>query len=128
MLMRALPPRARLLALLVILSNLAGNALLSKGMRGGELPWALLQPFTIAGIALLILWTVARASLLSWADLSYVLPLTAVGYVLTAVVGAAFLGEHVTPIRWAATFLIVAGIVLAGLTPARTTGPEKDRP
>ena len=123
--MRGLPLRARLLAVVVILSNLAGNALLSAGLHGKELPWALLSPFAIAGIALLILWTVTRATLLSWADLSYVLPITAVGYVLTAVVGALFLHENVTPVRWAATILIVAGIALAGLTPAKTTGDNQ---
>jgi drug/metabolite transporter (DMT)-like permease len=64
--------------------------------------------------------------LLSWADLSFVLPVTAVGYVLTTAVGVWLLNEHVTLSRWAATGLIVLGTVLAGSTRAKTT-PERTR-
>ncbi len=121
--MRALPAKAQLLTAVVVLSNLAGNTLLSYGMHGSAGLEAFLRPATIGGIALLILWTLTRATLLSWADLSYVLPVTAIGYVLTAVTGAVFLGEHVSALRWTATLLIVAGIILAGTTPANTTRP-----
>ena len=120
--MLRLPPRARLLTLAVIMSNVAGNALLSAGMKaGGSYMSAALNPAVIAGIALLILWTLARMALLSWADLSYVLPVTALGYVLTAGVSAVFLHEHVSPTRWAASGLIFAGVALAGATAPRTT-------
>jgi len=40
-------------------------------------------------------------ALLSWADLSYVLPVTSVGYVLAALAGRLFLSEQVSPARWA---------------------------
>lgn len=119
--MRAVPAKVHLLTAVVIVSNLAGNTLLSHGMHGNSGLDAFLRPATVAGILLLIFWTLIRATLLSWADLSYVLPVTAMGYVLTAVTGAVFLGEKVSGLRWAATLLIVAGIVLAGTTSPRTT-------
>ena len=39
---------------------------------------AIFNPWVLVGIALLILWTLSRMALLSWADLSYVLPVTSV--------------------------------------------------
>ena len=118
--MKGFPRRAQLLTLLVVVTNVAGNALLSAGVKqAATLP-------VIAGVALLALWTVSRTTLLSWADLSFVLPVTAVGYVLTTAVGVWFLNENVTVGRWAATGLIVAGTVLAGSTRPKTT-PERAR-
>ena len=120
--MRRLPPRAQALTVVVILTNVAGNALLSAGMKGvGSIVDAALNPYVLLGVVLLILWTLSRTALLSWADLSYVLPVTAAGYILTAVVGAAILGETVSLQRWGATILICAGIALAGTTQPKTT-------
>lgn len=97
----------------VVLTNVAGNLLLGMGMKS---PAGLLSPFVFAGVALLILWTLSRMTLLSWADLSYVLPVTAAGYPLSAFAGKVFLGEQITPERWIGTALIVAGTLLVGFT------------
>ena len=43
---------------------------------------AMLDPFVALGIAMLILSLLTRLALLSLADLSFVLPVTAIGYVL----------------------------------------------
>ena len=69
----------------------------------------------MAGITLLILWLLSRMALLSWADLSYVLPVTSFGYAASALIGHFFLNEHITPHRWAGTLLIVAGTILVGM-------------
>ncbi|MBI3210928.1 MAG: hypothetical protein HYZ37_18750 [Candidatus Solibacter usitatus] len=98
---------------LVVFSNVIGNLCLSLGMKT---PAGMFSPWIAAGIALLILWTLSRMTLLSWADLSYVLPVTAVGYPLSAFAGKFFLGEQITPQRWAGTALILAGMALVGLT------------
>jgi uncharacterized membrane protein len=74
----------------------------------------------VVGIALLIAWALMRIRLLGLADLSFVLPVTAIGYVLNAVVGAVWLGEHVSAQRWAGTLLIMAGAALTSMTEART--------
>ncbi len=106
----------------VIALNAAGNFALSVGMKraaagAGPVP-ALLEPAAIAGIFLLIAWMLLRLRLLQIADLSFVLPITAVGYILNAAMGAAFLGEHVSLTRWAGAVLITGGAALTSLTPA----------
>ncbi len=73
------------------------------------------SPYVLLGITLLILWLLSRMALLSWADLSYVLPVTSLGYVASALIGRFFLGEQISPVRWGGTLLIVAGTVLVGL-------------
>ena len=61
---------------------------------------------------LLIVWQLSRMALLSWADLSYVLPVTSVGYVLVALIGKVLLHEAITGRRWAGIVLIMAGVAL----------------
>jgi len=83
-------------------------------MRGSDASvlGSLLNPWVLAGIALLIIWTLARMALLSWADLSFVLTVTSVGFVLSAVAGQFVLGEHVSGLRWLGSLLIVGGAAL----------------
>ena len=54
--------------------------------------------------------------LLSLADLSFVLPVTAVGYVIAAFLGKVVLNETVTNRRWLGTIFIFIGAVLVGST------------
>jgi uncharacterized membrane protein len=127
--------KTRVLTAIVILANVLGNFSMSWGLKRRTAPLgaspldyfsALLEPWVLAGIALLVLWLLARMALLSWADLSYVLPVTAIGYVLTAVMGKVFLAEHVSATRWLGTLLIFAGVALVGATSVRTTAePER---
>lgn len=124
--MNRFPLRAQALTALVVISNVAGNTLLSAEVkRASSTLSLLLNPLFLAGVGLLAFWTVSRTTLMSWADLSYVLPVTALGYVLTTAAGAWFLGEQVSMTRWAASVLIVAGTVLAGTTDPKTTS-ERD--
>lgn len=124
--------KTRLVALIVILSNVLGNTALTWGMKqrpGFTLtPAAMLQaifsPWVGLGIVLLILWLLSRMALLSWADLSYVLPVTSVGYVLSAVSGRVVFAEHITWQRWMGTLLIFGGMMLVGSTRPNTTGKE----
>ena len=51
-------------------------------------------------------------TLLSWGELSLILPLTALGYLVSGVFAHYFLMEHVSPLRWAGTLLIVVGVFL----------------
>ncbi len=117
--------KTRIVAAVVILSNVLGNSSLSRGLHGhGPTPGSgllaylsvFLDPWVFAGVALLVLWMLSRMALLSWADLSYVLPVTAAGYVLTAVAGHFLLGERLSAPRWAGTALIVAGVALVNAT------------
>ena len=112
-------------ATIVVLSNVFGNFFMKRGMPA-ELPTplayitVLFQPWVSLGVVLLILWMLSRMALLSWADLSYVLPVTSVGYVLVALVGRVLLNEQITSKRWAGIVLIMAGVALVsgGSAPA----------
>lgn len=105
--------RTAILTLVTVLASVTGNLLLGLGMKS---PAGMLSPFVFAGVALLILWTLCRMALLSRADLSFVLPVTAIGYPLSTLAGSLFLNEQITPHRMAGTVLILAGTVLVGLT------------
>jgi uncharacterized membrane protein len=117
-------------AAVVVFSNVFGNFFLKRGMPA-DLPTplsyitALFQPWAALGVALLILWLMSRMTLLSWADLSYVLPVTSVGYVLVALASKFFLNEEITLRRWAGIALIMAGVTLVSLA---TTPRTEDTP
>jgi drug/metabolite transporter (DMT)-like permease len=65
-------------------------------------------------------------ALLSRADLSFVLPVTASSYVLVALLGHFFLHDHISWQRWLGILLISGGVILAEITPSRTTkGPPE---
>lgn len=117
------------LAFAVILFNATGNLSLAWGMKHvGEAVSlnplgymrAMLNPYVALGIVLLCLWLLTRMALLSWADLSFVLPITGVGYVLAALLGTLFLKESITHIHWLGTLLIFAGTAMVGSTKERT--------
>ena len=81
-----------------------GNLALTIGMKHRVLdsPWdyltAIFSPYVPLGIVLLIVWLLSRMALLSWADLSYVLPLTAAGYIITAAIGRFVLNEQISAV------------------------------
>ena len=115
-------------ATVVVLTNAFGDYFLKRGMSvapeiRAPLGYiaAIFQPWVAAGVALLILWQLSRMTLLSWADLSYVLPVTSIGYVLVALLGRVLLNEQITPVRWAGIVLIMAGVgLVSGATPPQT--------
>ena len=118
-----------LLAFAVVMFNAVGNLSLAWGMKHSAEPVglnpldylrAMLSPFVAAGIALLILWLLTRMALMSWADLTFALPLTGLGYVLAAVFGRVFLNESVSAKHWIGTLLIFAGVAVVGTTTHQT--------
>ena len=131
-----LASKTRLLTVTVVLSNAIGNGALNWGMKHSPplfsfSPLALLRllftPWVSLGVVLLIVWMLSRMALLSWADLSFVLPVTSLGYLLSVGIGRYVFDERVTPARWAGAALIAAGIVLVGTTRFRTTGTVADK-
>ena len=122
-----------ILTALVVFTQAFGNFALSWGMKHqsqdlGISPVgyveAIFTPWVAIGVALLIVWLLTRMMLLSWADLSFVLPVTSIGYVLSAVIGKLFFFEQISWSRWLGVSLIVAGTVLVGLTRPGTTQQE----
>lgn len=132
--LKALQLKTRIFTAIVVLTNVLGNSFLSRGMQSvGELltlsplPYirALFNPWVAVGVSLLIVWLLSHMALLSWADLSYVLPVTSIAYVLVALVGRFLLHEQVSLTRWVGVTLIMAGVALVGHTVPRTTGAHK---
>jgi uncharacterized membrane protein len=134
---RRLHRKSAIFAVLAVVASVGGNFLLSRGMHevgrtvsASPLDYltALLNPSVAGGVALLAIWLLAQLSLLSWADLSYVLPITATAYAMTAVVGWMAFDESISPQRWAGVALITTGAVLVGWTSPRTAPPEETTP
>jgi drug/metabolite transporter (DMT)-like permease len=97
----------------------AGDSMLSHGMKQtGNISvhhlqgvvFAVLNPWVAVGILLLLAFFATYMTALSWADLTYVLPATSLGYVILALVARFVLHEHVSPLRWLGIVLITGGV------------------
>jgi drug/metabolite transporter (DMT)-like permease len=124
-----------LFTVIVVLSNAFGDFFMKRGIPESarlsnplEYLAVLFQPWVALGVLLLVLWQLCRMALLSWADLSYVLPVTSVGYVVVALIGRFLLNEEITVKRWAGIVLIMAGVALVGSATAVSTVHRKDTP
>jgi drug/metabolite transporter (DMT)-like permease len=107
----------------------AGDSMLSHGMKQtGNISLhhlqgiilAVLNPWVAVGIVLLLAFFAAYMNALSWADLTYVLPATSLGYVLLALVAKFALHEEVSPLRWVGIALISGGVGFVAGGPALT--------
>jgi drug/metabolite transporter (DMT)-like permease len=104
-----------------------GDVSLGRGMKAfgavtlvslPSLLTALLNPWVVLGILLLIGFFVTYLTALSWADLTFVLPATAISYIVMVLLAKFFLHEHVTVWRWLGVALITIGVGFVA------TGPE----
>lgn len=77
-------------------------------------------PWIAAGIALLIGFFASYLTALSWADLTFVLPATAFGNVIVALLSRFWLHESISPARWAGIALITLGVGFVAQGPSRT--------
>jgi drug/metabolite transporter (DMT)-like permease len=109
-----------------------GDASLSRGMT--KLPAisiahpvtlisAVFTPWIATGIALLIGYFASYLTALSWADLTYVMPATALGNVFVALLAHFWLHESISPLRWIGIVLITVGVGFVAQGPASTTPP-----
>jgi drug/metabolite transporter (DMT)-like permease len=73
------------------------------------------NPYIFGGVILLGIFFFLYLAALSWADISFVLPLTALSYIFVALLAKFFLREDVSWYRWAGTLIIVIGITLVAL-------------
>jgi drug/metabolite transporter (DMT)-like permease len=110
----------------------AGDSMLSHGMKQvGSISlhhlqgviFAVLNPWVGVGILLLLAFFATYMTALSWADLTYVLPATSLGYVLLALVAKFLLHEQVSPLRWLGIALITGGVGFIAGGPALTAHP-----
>jgi len=115
-----------LLFSLVVGSSL-GEILSAKGMRKvGDVsfrPKALARalgrmirsPYLFGGLACLAVAFFSFISLLSYADLSFVAPLTAVSYITNTMGARFFLNERISRSRWMGTTLVALGVAVISL-------------
>jgi drug/metabolite transporter (DMT)-like permease len=89
---------------------------------------AVLNPSVALGILLLLGFFASYMTALSWADLTYVLPATSLGYVLLTLIAKFYLHEQVTTSRWIGIALISAGVGFVTQGPALTHHPAKAQP
>ena len=116
--------------IIAIVAQAFGDVLLTRGMKaisspelsGGGLSESISQilhvalqamqsPMVWGGTLLLIVFFALYSAALSWADLSFVLPATAFGYVLNVAAGYYFLNESVSNRRWGGAVIITLGVL-----------------
>ena len=113
---------------LIVVADSAGDVLLTKGMRQvGEVSsfaprelWgiarrALRNHHFLASLLCMALHFVGFVAILSWADLSFVFPATALVYVVTTLASKFILRETISGHRWAGTALVCLGVGLVSL-------------
>jgi drug/metabolite transporter (DMT)-like permease len=112
-----------------------GDACLSQGMKHmpaialahpGSLVAAVFTPWIALGIALLIGFFASYLTALSWADLTFVLPATAFGYVIIALLSRFWLNESISLERWAGILLITLGVGFVAQGPSLTQHPAPE--
>ena len=110
---------------LILLATLAvsvGETLLAKGMKQTNQSSpelfaqlrAVMNPAVIFGTLLMAAYFILYMLALKRADLSFVLPFTAISYLLGAVLAKYYLHETVTPSRWIGALIIMLGVVVVG--------------
>lgn len=130
-------PTARQILNLAVVTVTAscGDTFLARGMKSvgpvsihhlGELVHAILTPWVGAGIILLVGFFASYLTALSWADLTYVLPATSIGYVIMELLGHFWLHESVSPGRWLGILFITAGVGFVARGPSCTDTGETE--
>jgi drug/metabolite transporter (DMT)-like permease len=130
---RKLRLKTLIMVFVMMVCATTGDSLLKRGMSDiGPVTLThagLFQAFRAAmtsttvwlAILFLIGFMLSNMTVLSWADYSYVMPASAIGYVAVTFVGMTLLGETVSPRRWIGVVLICAGVFLVGQTKPSTS-------
>lgn len=117
--------RTLLFLAIVVLAGTGGEIAVTHAMKQiGEVtsftPRAILRVIGRAfrlgwmwfGFGLMAVAFFSLLALLSWENVSFVIPATALSYAAGAVGARFFLGERINPLRWAGVLLVCAGVAL----------------
>ncbi len=114
--------KVMLIMLVSVTAVSLGEAMLAKGMKqtvDGTFAVAarsiLTNVYVVGGMLLMMVYFGMYMYALKLADLSFVLPLTALSYILGALLAKYFLHEDVNPAKWIGTLVITLGVVIIGL-------------
>lgn len=131
----SLSPHQYLILGLVSICAPLGDTFLARGMtqmpsislsHPGALITAVFTPWIAAGIVLLIGFFASYLTALSWADLTFVLPATAFGNVIVALLSRFWLHEAISLERWAGIVLITVGVGFVAQGPSLTERPAPE--
>lgn len=123
----AVSPHLLQVLVMVVFATLCvsvGETILSVGMKQVEtsgksgmafLGAALTNRSVVGGTLLMMAYFGLYAKALGMADISFVLPITALSYLFVAFMAHFWLRENVTPTRWAGTLLIFVGVAVVAL-------------
>ncbi|HXX75377.1 MAG TPA: hypothetical protein VEI50_09625 [Nitrospiraceae bacterium] len=117
-----------LMIAIIVLADAAADVFLTKGMRQiGEVTSfaprelltvalrALSNHHVLASMLFMTLHLTGFLIVLSWADLSFVFPATAMVYVVGTLGAKFILGETISAHRWAGTMLVCLGVGLVAI-------------
>jgi drug/metabolite transporter (DMT)-like permease len=117
-----------LMIAIVVLGGSAGDVFITKGMKQiGEISTINLRELLrialravsnkdfLIGIFFMACSFFAFLAVLSWADLSFVLPTTSLSFVITTIGAKFILDERISRIRLAGTLLVCVGVALISL-------------
>ena len=123
------------LLVLIIFGSTFGDVYVAKGMkqigeisvsRWRDLILAPFNPWVALGVVLLIMFYVSYLASLSWADLSYIMPATTFGYVLTALAAHFMLHEAIPLTRWIGIIMITVGVGFIARGGSLTVAPTPE--
>jgi len=113
----------------IVVSGTGGELCVSRAMKSiGEVhdfrPSALIRfvlramrlPWMWAGIAMMALGFFSLLAILSFREVSFVVPVSALSYMVGAVGAKLFLGERITPNRWLGIAIVAIGVTLVCLS------------
>lgn len=110
------------ITLLAVVAVSVGETLLTKGMKqtGDGVWWrvglsAITNRYVTIGTLLMAIYFGLYMMALKLAPLSFVLPLTAVSFLLGGLLAKFYLHEEVGPLKWLGYLVIMVGVVLVGL-------------
>ena len=112
----------------IVLAGSTGDVFITKGMKQvGEISTLSLRGlariargiatngYFAAGILCMAASFFAFLAVLSRADLSFVIPMTSLSFVITTLGARFFLNEHVSRLRWIGTLFVCLGVALISL-------------
>jgi drug/metabolite transporter (DMT)-like permease len=132
-------PKLVIILVIGLIFEAVGVVFLSKGLKQiGEasqitvaevtrlIGRGITNPNILLGVAFEAAFFGTLLYLMSRGDVSFVWPLTSLGFVLTTIAAKFILHEHVSGLRWGGVFLIVAGAAL--ITYSEKLQPKKTTP
>jgi drug/metabolite transporter (DMT)-like permease len=131
-----LSPAQYAVLLAIIVTSALGDTFLSRGMAQvgpvdahhlALLFHAMINPNVVIGVLLLIVFFGSYMAALSWVDLTFLMPATAFGNVLIALLSRFWLHEHLSLSRWCGILLLTCAVGFVANGPSRTEhSPDSD--